>query len=121
MGYSCTAVASRVLDFILADLSKNVGNGTSNGWFNNAKELFFEQGRENADGAITGRVYEIRTQPNQNPNKLCYQKGSVRIEPSGTITRFYGIPISLRRLAMGKLKEGVFGSLYYQPNVIGMI
>lgn len=108
MGYSCTAVANEVLEFVLSDLTKNVGNGKSNGWFNNGRELFFEQGRENADGAITGQVYEIL-------NQKCYRRGGVRIEPNGTITRFYGIPASLCKIAMGKLRAGIFGTLYSRP------
>lgn len=108
MGYSCTTVAGAVLDFILDDLTKNVGNGTSNGWFNNARELFFEQGRENQDGAITGQVWRIL-------NQSAYRIGSVRIEPNGTVTRFYGIPASLRKLAMRKLDYGDFGGLYSRP------
>ena len=107
MGYSCTAVAGKVLDFILNDLTKNVGNGTSNGWFNNANEYFFEQGRENQDGAITGQVW-------RKLNQLAYRAGSVRVEANGTVTRFYGIPASLRKLAMSKLADGNFGSLYSQ-------
>ena len=108
MGYSCTAVADTVLDFILNNLTKNVSNGTSNGWFNNANEYFFEQGRENQDGAITGQVW-------RKLNQSAYRAGSVRIEPNGTVTRFYGIPASLRKLARSKLANGDFGSLYSRP------
>lgn len=107
MGYSCTVVANKVLDFILDDLSKNVGNGSSNRWFNNTRKLFFEQGKENADGAITGQVWCIL-------NQSSYRVGSVRIEPNGTITRFFGVPSSLRKLAMSKLRDGVFGDFYTQ-------
>jgi len=139
MGYSCTAVANRVLDFVLADLSKNTGNGTSNGWYYNinwynntngyntrTKELFFEQDKENADGAITGQVYEIyellnlsekRVRKIWSSKAISRKLGSVRIEPDGTITRFFGIPASLRKLAMSKLKNGVFGSLYSLPTI----
>ena len=95
MGYSCTVAANKVLDFILDELTKNVGTGTNNGWYNNGRELFFEQGQENTDGAITGQVWRIL-------NKSAYRIGGVRIEPDGTITRFSGIPASLRKLAMSK-------------------
>ncbi len=108
MGYSCTAIADRVLEFILNDLNKNVGNGTSNGWFNNGDKYFFERGRENDDGAITGQIFLFRAND-------CWVAGSVRIEPNGKITRFNQIPLSLRKVAGAKLQAGKFGSLYSQP------
>jgi len=110
MGYSCTAVAGTVLGFILDDLTKNVNNGTSNGWFNNGNEYFFEQGQENQDGAITGQVWRIFSRSHD-----LKRAGNVRIEPNGTVTKFYGIPASLRKLAMSKLAAGDFGSLYSRP------
>ncbi len=105
MGYSCTAVASNVLEFMLSDLSKNVGNGTSNGWFNNCCEFFFEQGKENEDGAITGQVYRLM-------NNKCYRAGSVRIEPDGIVSRFAHIPHSLKTMAEAWRQSGKFGTLY---------
>lgn len=110
MGYSCTVVADKVLEFLLADLSKNVGNGTSNGWFNNGCEYFFEQGKENDDGAITGQVYRIMVDRTK-----CLPAGSVRIEPDGIVNRFSHIPHSLRSLAENKRQNGCFGTLYTQP------
>ncbi|KKM03424.1 hypothetical protein LCGC14_1774580 [marine sediment metagenome] len=108
MGYSCTAVASNVLEFMLSDLAKNVGNGTSNGWFNNGCEFFFEQGKENDDGAITGSIYRLL-------NNQCFRAGSVRIAPDGIIERFGHIPHSLRTITEAHRQAGKFGTLYSLP------
>ena len=43
---------------------------------------FFDRGREQTDGAITGKLFEML------PNDMAQFAGHVRIEPDGTITRF---------------------------------
>ena len=51
MGYGCTAKAGMVMDTFRGD------GGSSNVWHYKGVEYFWEQGRENADGAITGSVW----------------------------------------------------------------
>jgi len=82
MGYSCTKDAADTLAVIgkmfATDGNPNVltiGTITK-------KQYFFERGREQEDGAITGTLMVML------PEDLCKSVGSVRIEPDGTITRF---------------------------------
>lgn len=100
MGYSCTAKANNVLKFILEDIcSKN----SSNSWEIDGVEHFFEMGKENADGAITGSVHKI------NPDGVhCKNIGGVRIEPCGKVTRFPSLPKSTRQKIKEELKKGSF-------------
>lgn len=87
MGYSCTQKADRSLKYTLA---KAVGlnpekDYLSNTWTNNGKKYFYEQGKENEDGAITCQVMQI-------VGEGCKRAGSMRIEADGTITRWDGMP-----------------------------
>lgn len=79
MGYSCTRNAGDRLDMILkADNS----DPSSNMWVKeDGYRYFFERGRENSDGAITGTVYQIR-------GEYAYRKGTAKIDPDGKVTRF---------------------------------
>ena len=71
MGYGCTAKAGMVMDTFRGD------GGSSNVWHYKGVEYFWEQGRENADGAITGSVWTTTG----------YCKGSYRISAEGHIER----------------------------------
>lgn len=85
MGYSCSALASLVCDAILVQL-QSAGNtqNTSNGWTIEGKDYFFERGRENGDGAITGCVYG----PSIKGPGFAHKVGSVRIDSEGHIIRW---------------------------------
>lgn len=55
MSWSCTFFANETIQIIRNSLSTG-----GNSWIgNNEKEYFFEIGRENIDGAITGSVFQI--------------------------------------------------------------
>src|SRR5690349_12896181 len=76
MGYSCTRDAVRMLGLIQHAYA--TPNGGSNGVTLKGKDYFFERGKEQADGSITGSVYSMRG----------YKAGQFRIAPDGTIARF---------------------------------
>lgn len=87
MSYSCTRDAS--------DMLGNIGeffktNGNRNILTIRGTRYFFERGRENADGAITGTLMEML------PNDYCRKAGSVRIEPDGTLSRFPRLTMIMR-------------------------
>lgn len=90
MGYSCTARAKYVLDQVEF---LEEWNGKALGY-----KYFFEIGKENRDGAITGRVFEITGESTLTPygwESPCKRAGTFRIEPDGTIKRFTGVPKKL--------------------------
>jgi hypothetical protein len=79
MGYSCTKAASEMLGLIRNQFSDGVtGNGLRFGGSN----YFYEVGRENVDGAITGSVFEHIDETHAR------KVGSFRIAPDGHIPRF---------------------------------
>ena len=72
MGYSCAAKADYVLNTFRGD------GESSNTWRGpDGREYFYEVGRENRDGAITGSVWCMDG----------YRKGSFRIARDGRIER----------------------------------
>lgn len=79
MGYSCSQDASHTLGVIGHMFATN---GNPNILTIRGTQYFFERGRENADGAITGKLMEML------PDDYCQSVGRVRIESDGTITRF---------------------------------
>lgn len=91
MGYSCTAKASYVMQALERAICTH---GSSNVFINLPHKYMFECGRENSDGAITGTVMVFLD--NDHVRKV----GSYRIEPDGTITRFYGTSAKERKTAM---------------------
>lgn len=92
MGWSCRAEAGAVLDAwrdaCVAD------SGTSNGYKVRGVEYFWEVGREQWDGAITGTVH--RTVRVEGDAKFCRPSGTFRVEPDGRVTRG---PAMLKRAA----------------------
>ena len=100
MGYSCSTIANNVLNFIIASVNNT---DSSNEWTFNGKRYFYEVGRENRDGAITGTVW--RFQPDGVHVK---RAGSFRIEPEGEISRFPHVPNEVRAKARKKLDDGDF-------------
>lgn len=106
MGYSCRADASDALARI-ATAAKNsmrcphnvwgcacLENAGSNAVVNAKGHVvgFFERGRENADGAITGTVmrYVSGLEENSKGDLVRYGRraGSFRISPDGEVERF---------------------------------
>lgn len=91
MGWSCTDLALRSLN-ALHEILKSEGaapnSPTSNGWHDrHDREYFYETGRENADGSITGTVYRVEGGKAQ-AKRLAHKAGSFRIEPDGRVTWF---------------------------------
>ena len=84
MGYSCSAMASLVLDGIMSNVSHV--NNCSNVWSYKNVAYMYERGREQNDGAITGTISKF-TDPNCT---MAVRVGSFRIEGDGMITRFPG-------------------------------
>jgi hypothetical protein len=79
MGWSCTQKAgttlSKMKEICLAITEKQ------NCWEDNGKSFFFEIGREQRDGAITGIILRI------NEQNYIKKSGSLRIEPDGQVSR----------------------------------
>lgn len=83
MGYSCTVKADYVLDALLIQLqSAGNENNSSNTWTKDGQTYFFERGREQPDGAITGRIYRFE------PDNMCKLIGNGRIDADGDIPYF---------------------------------
>src|SRR5712691_5997096 len=78
MGYSCTKDAADTLAVIEHTFRVKDGHVLTI----RGTDHFFERGREQTDGAITGKLMEML------PDDYCRSVGTVRIEPDGTITRF---------------------------------
>ncbi|KKN77678.1 hypothetical protein LCGC14_0358040 [marine sediment metagenome] len=94
MGYSCSVKADNVLAALLIQLQATARkDSTSNGWCKNGEHYFYEIGREQADGAITGKIW--RTYKN-----LCYPAGPFKITHNGLIDRFPTSTKSQRESAM---------------------
>ncbi|KKN50723.1 hypothetical protein LCGC14_0629840 [marine sediment metagenome] len=96
MGYSYTAISGFALDSILEQLqhTKDAAN-TSNGWKHKGVDYFYEQGREQDDGSITGSVWKnlLVTQPcticiKPECSGHCRKVGSVKIDSKGNVVRF---------------------------------
>lgn len=89
MSYSCTAKANKTLKHV-EDYCREE-NHSSNVFFgDDGNEYFYEVGRENSDGSITGAVNLLKDQ-------LAYRKGSFRIDSDGTLVRFPHLPKVLRK------------------------
>ena len=79
MGYSCTQDAAHMLGVI----SKAYGDPTTgNVLILRGERYFYERGRENDDGAITGQLMKML------PGDYAERAGTYRIAPDGTIERF---------------------------------
>lgn len=83
MGYSCSRKASIRLEQVIKFLQNLHGNPTnsSNSW---GEGYFYEIGRENVDGSITGKVMK----PIPNKPGYCISAGGFKIDPNGDIVRF---------------------------------
>mgnify|MGYP001612381944 CR=1 FL=1 len=93
MGYSMTAKAAMVMDTFKGD------GASANVWTYRGQEYFWERGRENRDGAMTGSVISMTG----------YRKGSYKIAADGHIER---APCGLRE----RLNETVGLANYYKAH-----
>lgn len=87
MGYSCTRAAANMLGTIGHILATD---GNRNILTIGQTQYFFERGREQNDGAITGTLVECL------PNDYCRKVGTIRIEPDGSLARFPRLPRTLK-------------------------
>lgn len=96
MGYSCTQDASHTLGVIgrMFATDKNPNILTIK-----KTQYFFERGKEQTDGAITGSLMEML------PDNYCQKVGTVRIEPDGTITRFPKLTATDREEAQNTVRD----------------
>jgi hypothetical protein len=109
MGYSYAAKAGYVLTALQAVVDREWPNPVSNALPNG----FWETGKENADGAITGTVWRTVKKLTDEERKAeaikrgcadhpdwigdpCRRAGSFRIEATGKIKRFPTIPAAWR-------------------------
>ena len=81
MGYSCNTISNLSLEHLISQL-QGAGEETSNSWGEDPNRFFYEIGREQHDGAITGVVRKMIA------DNRCKVAGSFRVEPSGIISRF---------------------------------
>lgn len=82
MGYSCTLKADKTLQTLMSIIGK--GEKSSNTWIHNGNKYFYEIGKENSDGAITGTIYRVI----KGDDSKCLKTGSFRIDADGKIVRF---------------------------------
>jgi hypothetical protein len=80
MGYSCTQDADHTLG-VIGKLFATDGN--PNYLTIHGRRYFFERGRENADGAITGKLMQLLEN-----DTLCQEAGSVKIHADGRLGLF---------------------------------
>ncbi len=81
MGYSCRAEAGSTLDKISAKCRAQGGSSNQYTDPKTGKSYFYEVGRENSDGRITGSVHLM------SPNGTCRQSGTFCISPEGVVVR----------------------------------
>lgn len=88
MGYSCTKKAADTLERIGKAFATD---GNPNILTIGGRQYFFERGREQSDGAITGALFL------SEPGPWASAVGSVRINADGTIARFPKLPADVRK------------------------
>ncbi len=90
MGYSCTQDA----DSMLGVIRKAYGDSSkgSNTLVLQGTEYFYERGREQDDGAITGTLMRVSLS-----GDYAYREGSFKIAPDGTILRFPHLSAAQKR------------------------
>jgi hypothetical protein len=104
MGYSCTAIAAYVQDELIKAL-QGVHNERSNVWVHKGQSYFYERGRENGDGSITGTIY-------QDWGSLARKKGSYCITADGIVKRWPTSNAKQRKLAES------LGRKYYESRFL---
>lgn len=105
MGYSCNAASAYALDWIRDNVSLALPAKSSNGMPDGG---FWEVGRENADGAITGTVWKPWA---VDPLRVV-RRGGFRIEPDGRVSRFPGLSAAERAKASEAGRTGYRASYH---------
>lgn len=103
MGYSCSAYASMCLDILneITQLQSHPlwierGSNPSNGYLNQQNvPCFYNRGRENNDGAITGQCFKFH-RIDEKQNVFYMPCGYMRISSEG-IERLPGLSAKLRK------------------------
>lgn len=96
MGYSCTQDASYMLGVISHMFATD---GNPNVLTIRGRQYFFERGREQADGAITGSLFKML------PNDMAQRAGRVRIEADGRINAFPAMSVQDCREALATFQD----------------
>jgi len=102
MNYSCTAIADDVFIEIGNIMNKDYPSSDkiSNKWEYKKRTYFYERGRENQDGAITGGVFELKD------DGYAYHTGSFKISAGGEIERFSHLPTVVKnKINDNQMKE----------------
>lgn len=79
MGWSCRREAGMTMDAIRNFCIQETGS--SNTYWSKGNKYFFEIGREQRDGAITGTIHKFLD------GNRCRKTSTLRIEPNGKISR----------------------------------
>ena len=88
MSYSCTAQADETMNRIQKYFSDtSFTGGMVNTFEKNGCVYFWERGKENADGAITGSVFKCSGKIGDVRNSII-SRSSFRINANGTVKRF---------------------------------
>lgn len=93
MGYSCRQDADMTYRSWLDICVETTGKG--NVYASGGTEYLLELGREQRDGAMTGKVSRLER---DGDRLLAWSCGSFRIEPDGTVKRY---PTGLKQLLAG--------------------
>ena len=84
MGWSCTVDADKTLEKIQTFCKKLTG--ISNEWIKDGDKYFFDIGKEQKDGSITGNVYQIIDR------NMAVKIGFFKISANGKIISFPKLP-----------------------------
>lgn len=96
MGYSCTVDANNTLGVIEHMFATD---GNPNVLTIRGEQYFFERGREQEDGAITGQLMRML------PGEYCERAGAVRIAADGEIIRFPALSRAEKQEAMNTVRD----------------
>src|SRR5271166_6968760 len=96
MGYSCNKDSADSMAVICHMFGKP---NTGNTLILKGTEYFFERGRENQDGAITGSLMRML------PGGYCRKAGTYRIDPDGTVSRFPGMTAAERQEVVDTMRD----------------
>jgi len=103
MSYSCSKKAGDTLENINNVLQSEYSNQLPTTKSGDIIDFtvpngFFEVGKENYDGAITGTVWKFQGTFDNIGKFNCKKLGSFRIEPTGFITRFPLLPKEIKKM-----------------------
>lgn len=107
MGYSYNVKAGLTLDAIRDILTEKHNLETSNGMPDGG---FWETGREQSDGSITGTVWK----PWEKDPKMVVKRGGFKISPEGKVLRFPGIGKAIKVEAEA-ISSNKYSEVYDKP------